>query len=57
MSETMAGDRDPSRHRVALVRVAGAASGIRHVPVGDGRAAIGVVSIRDVLAVMLGPAG
>ncbi len=32
-------------------------AGIRHVPVGDGREAIGVVSIRDVLAVMLGPAG
>jgi CBS domain-containing protein len=29
-------------------------AGVRHVPVGDGRVAIGVVSIRDVLAVLLG---
>jgi CBS domain-containing protein len=28
-------------------------AGVRHVPVGDGRRAVGVVSARDVLAVLL----
>ncbi len=28
-------------------------SGVRHIPIGDGRVAAGVVSARDVLAVML----
>jgi CBS domain-containing protein len=27
--------------------------GVRHIPVGDGRTAVGVVSMRDVLAVLL----
>jgi CBS domain-containing protein len=31
-------------------------AGVRHVPIGDGRAAIGLVSMRDVLAVLLAAA-
>jgi CBS domain-containing protein len=31
-------------------------AGVRHLPVGDGQNAIGIVSIRDVLAVLVGPA-
>lgn len=30
-------------------------AGVRHMPVGDGRSAVGVVSVRDVLAVLLEP--
>jgi CBS domain-containing protein len=29
-------------------------SGIRHLPIGDGRLAVGMVSMRDVVAVLLG---
>lgn len=29
-------------------------AGVRHVPVGDGRRAVGIVSMRDVLAVLVG---
>jgi CBS domain-containing protein len=30
---------------------------VRHIPVGDGKVARGVVSVRDILAVLLGSAG
>jgi CBS domain-containing protein len=31
--------------------------GVRHLPIGDGRNAVGIVSIRDVLAVLVDPDG
>ncbi|HXV94100.1 MAG TPA: CBS domain-containing protein [Pseudonocardia sp.] len=46
-----AGPDDSVRRVGMLMRDAG----VRHVPVGDGREVVGVVSVRDVLAVLLGP--
>ena len=51
-TEILWSDPDSSIRDAGLLMIEG---GIRHLPVGDGRNAVGIVSIRDVLAVLVDP--
>ncbi len=50
-SEVVWGDPGISIERAGLLMIE---SGVRHLPIGDGRTAVGIVSMRDVLGVLVG---